>query len=421
MTNKLAAVLVATALLLESPIMLAHAATIVTPSTASVADQNPSSGVWIVEPQDTLWNIAASVQVPLAQIESVNPAVNAGNLQVGDVIVIPSVWTVKAGDSLWKIAQTNHVSLQSLEGANPGVNPTNLQVGSTLVLPAPAQALRANDWLVTPGDTLWKVAQITGASIWALAQANHLTNVNDIHTGENLVIPLDTSASAAPSQLPATISLVTAAYPLQLFANGDSSTETLQLQVKDAAGNPVPNVQVALASSDRSVAYLQYSSRYNASAQQSFSALTTDSNGMINVLATTSQQTGSTVLFVAADGATLSIPMTVVPIASQFIVSTPNLLFHLGDATPQSVQVTVKDRFGNPVAGIPLHLSVMSPALVNLPANATIYTNAQGQAQFDVTVGTAVGSTWIVMSDTALALDSGAVNVQVVAANTSPS
>ncbi|MCY0902104.1 MAG: LysM peptidoglycan-binding domain-containing protein [Firmicutes bacterium] len=202
LTNKLAALLVATAFLLESPVMQAHAATIVTPSTAPVADQNPSSGVWIVEPQ----------------------------------------------------------------------------------------------------DTLWKVAQITGAFIWALAQANHLTNVNDIHTGENLVIPLDTSASATPSQLPTTISLLTAAYPLQLYANGDSSTETLHLQVKDAAGYAIPNVQVALASSDRSVAYLQYSSRFNASAQESFSALTTDSNGMINVLATTSQQTGSTVLSVTADG-----------------------------------------------------------------------------------------------------------------------
>ena len=53
-----------------------------------------------------------------------------------------------------------------------------------------AQWAGCNDcYIVQPGDTLNKIAQRYGVSVWALAETNGITNLNKIYAGQKLRIP----------------------------------------------------------------------------------------------------------------------------------------------------------------------------------------------------------------------------------------
>ena len=122
-----------------------------------------------------------------------------------------NVYVVQQGDTLWKIAQRFGVSLDSLIAANPQLsNPNMLAVGQQINVPAGGVAVGpgpspvatsgppgTQQYIVKPGDTLWKIAQRMGLSVQALAAANpQLTNANQIYPGQVIWIP---GSHAAPS------------------------------------------------------------------------------------------------------------------------------------------------------------------------------------------------------------------------------
>lgn len=64
------------------------------------------------------------------------------------------------------------------------------------VLLVPAASASGTVYVVQRGDTLYGIAARYGVSMYAIAEANHLTNLNVIYPGMRLIIP---SGGAAPS------------------------------------------------------------------------------------------------------------------------------------------------------------------------------------------------------------------------------
>ena len=100
---------------------------------------------------DTLSSIATSISdvsgVTSAQIEAVNPNLNPSNLHIGEVIRIPAptgsnslMYTIRSGDTLSSIcdalSQCSGLTYQEIEQNNPGVTTSDIQIGQVLAIPS---------------------------------------------------------------------------------------------------------------------------------------------------------------------------------------------------------------------------------------------------------------------------------------------
>ena len=98
-------------------------------------------------------------------------------------------YTVKSGDSLWKIAKENNTTVDEIKKLN-NLKSNNLVVGQTLKLSEKTNDSDKNDsdkYIVTSGDSLWKIANQYGLTVNQLKQLNNLTSDN-LEIGQKLKI-----------------------------------------------------------------------------------------------------------------------------------------------------------------------------------------------------------------------------------------
>lgn len=99
-----------------------------------------------VKPGDTFFALARRYNTTVEAITAVNPGVSPGNLRVGQSICIPvrrsvvpcspgNRYVIKAGDSFSKLASRYGISVTAIIQMNAGVDPSNLQVGQVICLP----------------------------------------------------------------------------------------------------------------------------------------------------------------------------------------------------------------------------------------------------------------------------------------------
>ena len=103
-----------------------------------------SGFLYTIQPGDTYFLLAQRFGTTVAALEQANPGVNPNNLQVGQVICIPQgggtacpgfQYTIRPGDTYFLLAQRFGTTVAALELVNPGVNPNNLQVGQVICIP----------------------------------------------------------------------------------------------------------------------------------------------------------------------------------------------------------------------------------------------------------------------------------------------
>jgi LysM repeat protein/predicted small secreted protein len=119
------------------------------------------------------------------------------------------IHVVQSGDTLYSIAQTNGVLLADLVAANPtllgGSEYTPLQIGWELQIPGcsvatptPAATIEEaatpagateNTYVVQGGDTIYSIARKFGVSPDAIVTANGLSDPDHIYPGQTLIIP----------------------------------------------------------------------------------------------------------------------------------------------------------------------------------------------------------------------------------------
>ena len=209
-------------------------ALLVAVTLALVAQPVAGGDELIVQPGDTLWDLAQANGTTVAALAGLNGIADPSLIVVGQRIVLhppatpasppppadssaPTVYVVRAGDTLWAIAEQFDTTIAALVTANQVANPSFISVGQVLVIPqqttetprpaGPAQPPAAVAppppvvHVVQAGETLWLISARYGVSIDAIVSANGLASASFIRTGQQLVIP---GTSAAPTTAGAT-------------------------------------------------------------------------------------------------------------------------------------------------------------------------------------------------------------------------
>ena len=130
-----------------------------------------------------------------------------------------TTYAVKKGDSLWKIAKTGNVTVAELMKANNLTKTSVLKVGQKLSIPAKAPSTESAptvasaagatttesgaSYTVASGDSLWKIANKNGVTVSALKKANNLAS-DSLKVGQKLTIPSKSAPVAVAGATPTT-------------------------------------------------------------------------------------------------------------------------------------------------------------------------------------------------------------------------
>lgn len=198
-------------------LLVQQAATLSQPQPTTPSTSTTTAATYTVKAGDTLGQIAANHQTSVNQLVQLNKLANPNLIYVGQVLTIKqatsasqsttatpakpassATYTVKAGDTLSQIAANYGTSYQNLASLNHLSNPNEIYVGQTLKLQAttntstqtttstPAASTNQGTYTVKAGDTLSAIAAAHGTSYEALAQANGISNPNEIYVGQTL-------------------------------------------------------------------------------------------------------------------------------------------------------------------------------------------------------------------------------------------
>ena len=209
-------------------LLVQQAATPSQPQTTTPSTSTTTAATYTVKAGDTLGQIAANHQTSVNQLVQLNKLTNPNLIYVGQVLTIKqatsasqsttatpakptptATYTVKAGDTLSQIAANYGTSYQNLASLNHLSNPNEIYVGQTLKLQAttntstqtttstPATSTNQGTYTVKAGDTLSAIAAAHGTSYEALAQANGISNPNEIYVGQTLKFTAATQTTAA--------------------------------------------------------------------------------------------------------------------------------------------------------------------------------------------------------------------------------
>jgi murein DD-endopeptidase MepM/ murein hydrolase activator NlpD len=214
-------------------------------SARAQADQ-PSGPVYVIQPGDTLWDIAQRFGISLADLKQANGLTDNSVLIAGDELLIPGLEGIQGklvtervdfGESLTSLSRRYQVSEEMLAKLNHLTSPAELFAGASLVMPE-GNASKQFPGRVTlhTGQSLLELAVLNGTDPWTLMATNAISNTWDALPGD--VLHTASSASKGPGALPEVISAVKVD-PLPVVQG-----KTAVVLVK---GNPGPSLQGTLA------------------------------------------------------------------------------------------------------------------------------------------------------------------------------
>jgi murein DD-endopeptidase MepM/ murein hydrolase activator NlpD len=163
--------------------------------------------VHVVQAGETLFAIARQYGVTVDAIVAANGLSNPDQIEVGQRLLVPDVggdaragegempvstYTVQPGDTLTLLARRYGTSAEALSQLNRLTNPNLIYVGQVLLVPGAEDErapLSGEVYVVQAGDTIARIASRYGVSVWAIAQANQVANLNVIYVGQRLLIP----------------------------------------------------------------------------------------------------------------------------------------------------------------------------------------------------------------------------------------
>ncbi len=129
------------------------------------------------------------VRIVTATVAGISLTLLAAPAHAGDYVVQP-------GDTVWDLAQRHGVSVDAIASANGLANPSLIRIGARLTIPAPAASTPApstststTHHTVKAGDTLWDLAKQHGTTVDALVALNSLANPSLIRIGQRILVP----------------------------------------------------------------------------------------------------------------------------------------------------------------------------------------------------------------------------------------
>ena len=164
------------------------------------SDNNIDENVYIVKAGDTLYSIARTLNTTVDELKSIN-GLTSNTLSIGQQLLIPGYYdnepevsykqyVVQPGDTLYKIALDNNTTVDELKNIN-NLTSNTLSINQVLNIPVTndnEEIIDTNIYTVQSGDTLYKIAQIYNTTVDELKRLNNLTS-NTLSIGQQLILP----------------------------------------------------------------------------------------------------------------------------------------------------------------------------------------------------------------------------------------
>ena len=179
-----------------------------TPTPPPPPTRCPSgSFAYTIKSGDTLYLLAIRYNTTVEAIMRLNPGIDPMNLQIGQVICIPSStppptrcpsgtfeYTIKAGDTLFELANRFNTTVQAIMAVNPGIDPNNLRVGQVIcipeVTPPPTRCPSGTfEYTIRAGDTLFELANRFNTTVQAIMAVNPGIDPSNLRVGQVICIP----------------------------------------------------------------------------------------------------------------------------------------------------------------------------------------------------------------------------------------
>jgi glycosyltransferase XagB len=128
--------------------------------------------LYTIQPGDTLWDIARTNATTVETLLAVNDSLNPYALTIGQTVIIPTVNTdlsptttptapltpieylVQPDDTVWDIAHAHNTTVEAIVALNPGLNPRVISIGQVLFMPNPDAVTMLPDAAVSIDETL---------------------------------------------------------------------------------------------------------------------------------------------------------------------------------------------------------------------------------------------------------------------------
>jgi beta-lactamase class A len=176
-----------------------------------------------------------------------------------------TTYMIQPGDTLLDIATRTGVSLERLIGLNQIQNPDVIVAGKTLRLEpgaeqaaASASPSSAGRYTVKNGDTLWDISVATGVQVDEVIKLNNIDNADSLTVGQQLVLPSKPKPQPTATPKPKPQPAPEATQP----ASGASLLKKVQSEVARVGG---PNARVGI-----SALNLKTGDRLSIRAEESF-------------------------------------------------------------------------------------------------------------------------------------------------------
>jgi LysM repeat protein len=172
----------------------------------AVALPLPGLADLVVQPGETLSEIAERNGVELQQLMRLNGIQNPKLVQAGQRLVLPGAAkggaakggtvVVQPGETLSEIAERNGIGLQQLMRLNGIQNPAMVEAGRRLVVSGGSTAAgsgvrnsRSFSYTVKEGETLSELAERYDTTVQLLLQRNRIGSPSELQAGSQLLIP----------------------------------------------------------------------------------------------------------------------------------------------------------------------------------------------------------------------------------------
>lgn len=135
--------------------------------------------------------LAAPPPTPTPPAPAVPPAPAPAAPPVAPSPGYPVYHVVQWGENLTRLALRYGITVWAIAQANGIWDINYIRMGQVLWIPVPGPtpAPQPTIYIVQPGDTLGAIAWRFGTTVWAIAQANGIWNPNLIYIGQTLYIP----------------------------------------------------------------------------------------------------------------------------------------------------------------------------------------------------------------------------------------
>lgn len=205
------------------------------PAGGPAGAQTPEGPIYIVQPGDSLFSIAARFNITIEDLMNANDITDPDLLAAGQQLIIPGLEGVTGildtevinfGDSYRSLVRRTQVPVELFRKLNRLVSPTEFYVGASMIIPREEQPAAITGMTPAGGESLFELSIAHNSDAWTMAGMNGLAGTWAGLPGDVLYAPGDNSGQPASGLPPAFITAEIRGLPLKQGGTGVILVET---------------------------------------------------------------------------------------------------------------------------------------------------------------------------------------------------